>query len=155
MSSETPTPPSELTWLERHRQYTALRESVLPANKTALFNALADAGVTRVDIAFDGEGDSGQIESITAIGNGSEIALPSCDITIMRVHEGDLTTTPVTMPVSEVLEDLAYAFLRDNHSGWENNDGAYGEFTFDVATRSIALDHYERVVDTEHTHHDF
>ena len=31
------------------------------------------------------------------------------------------------------------------HDGWENSDGAYGDFTFDVAERTITLDYNERL----------
>ena len=37
--------------------------------------------------------------------------------------------------------------LEQTHGGWENNDGAYGEFTFDVAERTIKLDFNERISD--------
>ena len=42
---------------ERNRRAEAVR----PDNKTALFDALAAAGITLVTVTFDGSGDSGQI----------------------------------------------------------------------------------------------
>ncbi|OZA04478.1 MAG: hypothetical protein B7Y02_16365, partial [Rhodobacterales bacterium 17-64-5] len=45
----------------------AVREAELrPANKDRLFDALTAAGISHVTVTFDGEGDSGQIESIAA-----------------------------------------------------------------------------------------
>jgi hypothetical protein len=41
------------------------------------------------------------------------------------------------------------------HGGWENNEGAYGEFTFDVAQRTITLDYNERVETSEYSQHMF
>ena len=53
------------------------------------------------------------------------------------------------MPVAEAIEQLAYDLLSLTHCGWENNDGAYGEFVFDVAKQSISLEHNERYVTAE------
>ncbi|MEQ1518940.1 MAG: DUF6878 family protein, partial [Usitatibacteraceae bacterium] len=39
--------------------------------------------------------------------------------------------------------------------GWENNDGAYGEFTFTVSDQSIALDYNERFTSSEHFAHEW
>jgi hypothetical protein len=50
---------------------------------------------------------------------------------------------------------LAYSFLRQTHEGWENNDGAFGDFTFDVAERSITLEYNERYTETNYSEHVF
>ena len=42
-----------------------------------------------------------------------------------------------------------------NHSGWENNDGAYGTFVFDVPDRTITLEHNERYTEVDTTTHEF
>ena len=41
------------------------------------------------------------------------------------------------------------------HEGGSTSDGAYGEFTFDVAARSIALDYNERYTATNGYQHEF
>ena len=41
------------------------------------------------------------------------------------------------------------------HGGWENNDGAYGEYTFDVAERTITLDYNERHMESDYSMHVF
>ena len=56
---------------------------------------------------------------------------------------------------SDVVEQLAYDFLSDTHGGWENNDGAYGEFCFDAAARCIHLEFNERFTSSELYTHDF
>ncbi|KEZ19420.1 hypothetical protein CP98_01941 [Sphingobium yanoikuyae] len=45
---------------------------------------------------------------------------------------------------------MAYDLLKEKHDGWENSDGAYGEFTFDVAAQTITLDYNERFMSSEH-----
>lgn len=54
-----------------------------------------------------------------------------------------------------MIERLVYDLLTDTHCGWENNDGAYGDFTFDVAERTITLDHNERYTASEYSQHVF
>ena len=47
----------------------------------------------------------------------------------------------------KLLEDLCYELLACAHSGWENNDGAFGVFVFDIAKRSIELEFSARYRD--------
>ena len=48
------------------------------------------------------------------------------------------------MSLADAIEKLIFDFLGSAHDGWEDNDGAYGEFTFDVVDRTIRLDYNER-----------
>ena len=135
---------------------SALRADALPLNKSALFDALAAAGIQTVVIEFDGCGDSGQLENITGLdAANAEIALPEENIEIREVQFEGPRTLVVKRPVRDVLETLAYDFLEQTHDGWENGDGGHGEFTFDVATRSITLDYNERFTDSTNYQHEF
>lgn len=136
---------------ERNRRAGELR----PANKTALFDALAAAGITQVVVTFDGCGDSGQIEEIDARSEDDMVPLPPDEIMICSAAWGDPGFVARTMTVEQAIEQLAYDFLSETHGGWENDDGAYGEFTFDVATRSISLDYNERFTSSEYYGHEF
>jgi hypothetical protein len=53
-------------WLADAAARRELHGKLLPQNKTALFDALAAAGITHVAVNFDGYGDSGQIEHVEA-----------------------------------------------------------------------------------------
>ena len=57
--------------------------------------------------------------------------------------------------MEEAIEILVYDVLNQKHSGWDNNDGAYGEYTFDVAERTITLDYNERHMESDHSMHVF
>lgn len=57
--------------------------------------------------------------------------------------------------IGDVIEQLAYDFLGQTHCGWQDNDGAYGDFTFDVAEQTITLDYNERYTASEYTQHVF
>jgi hypothetical protein len=135
---------------------SALRADALPLNKSALFDALAAAAIQTVVIEFDGCGDSGQLENITGLGaENTEIPLPEDEIEMHDVQFEGPSISVVKRTVRDVLETLAYDFLEQTHDGWENGDGAHGEFTFDVATRSITLDYNERFTDSTNYQHEF
>ena len=59
------------------------------------------------------------------------------------------------MSVREAIEHLVYDALSETHGGWENNEGAYGEFVFDVPALEIRLDYNERIAATEYYAHTF
>ena len=132
-----------------------LAEEALPRNKAALFDALAVAGITSVVVTFDGVGDSGQIESIDARTGDAAAVLPICDIEIATPAWDGSELHRRTLPLGEAIEQLAYAFLEETHGGWENNEGAFGEFTFDVPERTIRLDYNERVESSEYSGHEW
>ena len=135
---------------------SALQADALPLNKSALFDALSAAAIQTVVIEFDVGGDSGQLENITGLdAENAEIPLPEANIEIREVQFEGPSILVVKRPVRDVLETLAYDFLEQTHDGWENGDGGHGEFTFDVATRSITLDYNERFTDSTNYQHEF
>lgn len=140
---------------EDRQRFEALAATTHPANKTALFMALAAAGITRATVTFDGYGDSGQIEDISAFAGDETVALPEGEISIARAGWGASEITEATMGIEEAIEQMSYDFLAETHPGWENNDGAYGEFIFDLATQAITLDHNERFTSSEAYSHEF
>jgi hypothetical protein len=143
-------------WLTKNEQvFAKLAESIRPENKAALFDALAQAGITSVEVNFNGYGDSGQIEDIVAKMGDADVAVPAITIELARAEWGKPEITRVTHPLSQAIERLAYDFLEETHAGWENNEGAYGDFHFDVAERTITLDYNERIETSEHTQHVF
>lgn len=140
---------------EKQRAYKALSESVHAANKDALFPILAAAGITSILVRFDGSGDSGQIEEIDVVSGDKPVSLPTSNVTIQRAEWGVSEAEPIECSINDAVETLVYAFLEETHGGWENNEGAYGEFTFNVAARTITLDYNERYEDTHYTQHSF
>ena len=134
---------------------SALRADALPLNKSALFDALSAAAIQTVLIEFDGCGDSGQLENTTGLGaENAEIPLPEDEIEMHEVQLEGPSMSVVKRTARDVLETLAYDFLEQTHDGWENGDGGHGEFTFDVATRSITLDYNERFTDSTNYQHE-
>ena len=112
-------------WQQQERELARITKEVLLANKTALFDALAAAGITTVIVNFDGCGDSGQIEMIEVKAGDDVIPLPQVLIEIASAVWGSATIDRRTQPVREAIETLVYDVLNQTYGGWENNDGAY------------------------------
>lgn len=55
----------------------------------------------------------------------------------------------------EAIKDLTYELIAQNHLGWENNDGAYGELVIDTATGKAGLEHSTRFVRAETDAHEW
>ena len=140
-------------WLAREQEFAKRCQSVRPENKAALFDALAQATITSVEVTFDGYGDSGQIEDIIAKAGDKDVALPAITLEIARAEWDNPDIVREVRSLKDAIEQLAYDFLRETHDGWENNEGAFGDFHFDVAQRSITLDYNERIETSEYTQH--
>ena len=137
---------------EAHDQRAA---ALWPANKAAVLDALDAAGITTVTVTFDGYGDSGQIEEITAQQGDQVVDMPAGQVSLWSaIWNADAVST-TCMEIEAAVEQLCYDLLRQSHAGWENNDGAYGDFVFDVAARTITLDYAERYTATQSYSHDF
>ncbi len=133
-----------------------LANEILPHNKQVLFDALAAAGIVLVTITFDGSGDSGQFEQLAGFdAENHEVPVPTADITVRSVNFDLSTVEERTTAIGEFIETLAYDFLEETHSGWEDGEGAYGEFKFALADRAIVLEYNERYTETHYHEHEF
>jgi hypothetical protein len=99
---------------------------------------LKEAGVEVVHINYDGCGDSGQIEDITYLDAVSKPLDPAGRVTITK----------------DQLMDLFYDLTQARHPGWENNDGAFGEFEWNLAADTLHQSHSDRFTDYDTTEHD-
>jgi len=99
---------------------------------------LKSIGVAHVHIQYDGCGDSGQIESIGYLDADGK----SVDI------QGKVTIT------EDDLRDVFYDLTQERHPGWENNDGAYGEFEWNLAVDTLVHTHNDRFTDYDTTEHE-
>ena len=134
------------TFETRYKDYQKKLRLTNEENKRVLFDALEKAGIVLVTVTFDGEGDSGQIENIDF---EPAIVLDNSTIDISEFSFGSELSTKMTQSVSEAVETVCYGLLSQDNGGWENNDGAYGQFTFNVAERTIDLDFNARFTSSE------
>jgi hypothetical protein len=139
----------------RWTRFNAAISEANSLNKGIVFGALSAAGITHVAIGFDGEGDSGQIDGAAAFAGDKSVDFPTTTVKIYSAQSGceDLATHETSL--REAVEELCYAYLEQEHCGWENNDGAFGEFAFHVAERKIELDFNGRFTDCSHSSHTF
>ena len=148
---------SQYAAYEAKVQTSALLEAeILPRNKQIVFDALAASGIAVVTVNFDGSGDSGQFDEATALtAENTEVPIPQDDIEIEAVDfDAGIITRRVTT-IREFVETLGYDFLEGTHSGWENDDGAYGQFRFTLADRTITLEYNERYIECHYHEHQF
>jgi hypothetical protein len=158
MTNDTSTPGSgfdSASWLLRDQEFVRLCKSTLADNKTALFDALARARIDTVEVTFNGYADEGQIDGAIADGEGADTDLQSIHAEIARVEPGSHIVTRQTLSVKDAIEKLVYDLLEQTYSGWEDNQGAYGDFLFHVAERTITLNFNERIETSEYTQHVF
>ena len=141
---------SILESIEQHRK--TLSETT-KANKAVIFEALSAAGIDLVNVTFDGEGDSGQIENIIARKGEVQIPISDQTVTVQSASWDGREVAFQELPLREAIEQLCYDFLEQEHGGWENNDGAFGEFTLDVAAKTVELEFNGRYTDVHTTTH--
>jgi hypothetical protein len=133
-----------------------LGAEILPHNKQVLFDAVAAAGIDVVTIGFDGSGDSGQFDAPMGFdAENREVVIPTGDITVKSVDFDTGTVSELTTNVGDYIVTLACDFLEGTHDGWEDGEGADGEFRFLLSDRTITLDYNERYIEYNHYEHQF
>jgi hypothetical protein len=118
--------------LERYRaeQLNRVKER-LPVLRTMLLSA----HVTQVEIIYDGVGDSGQIESVR----------------YLSALSTEINPFGPTGELKDEIRDLFYDLLESRFGGWENNDGAYGDFNWQLVEDRVTHVHNERYSDIHST----
>ena len=91
----------------RYEQQEARRKTLAAelriSTKAKLFDLLQAAGIARVAVAFDGQGDSGQIEDISAFSEANKpIKLPGRRLSIQTAKSDGTGAEETTLPVKEV-----------------------------------------------------
>ena len=118
--------------------------------KTVILPRLQDAGIARVEIRFDGCGDSGAVEECACL-DAAGAGIPCPDETLLEGEAGSVDRTGSREPQSlgQALEQLTYLALERHHPGWEINDGACGELVIDVTEATFVLDCSLRFIATD------
>lgn len=126
-------------------------------NKEILFDILAREGIESVLVMFEGSGDSGSLEGSDLPTEIKKIVVEGSRVSqgVIWSSSGDTHRWKENCTVEEIIQSLCYEVLSLRHSGWENNDGAYGEFNFDVKERTAHLDFNERYTESKLYESDF
>ncbi|WP_313806610.1 DUF6878 family protein [Sphingobium sp.] len=118
--------------------------------KAAFLPILAEHGITRVEISYDGGGDEGSVCDVTAYVGDEDVDLPEvlCDA-FTAEYGGDVTARAVQL--EDALRAFADNAVSNHHKHWEDGEGAFGTVTIDVASGAVTLTHNSRFVDYETT----
>jgi hypothetical protein len=135
-------------------------EDIRAHNRNLIFDVLAESGIHKLTVGFDGYGDSGQIDDVEAWSTDQAWSTGDNRIPVPSSRQVQLASPVpghplVEMTLQEAIETLAYDYLEETHMGWENNDGAFGTFVFNVPDRSIMLEHNERYTEVNTSTHEF
>ena len=139
-------------WAATCAARTARQKDIRERNKTAIFDALERAGISTLTIEFDGYGDSGQVNDIRA---NDLCDLPDLKLEYINAPWGDELIQAAQVSLREAAENMAYDLLGDTHCGWQDGEGAYGDFAFDVAARAIRLEYSQRYTGSQDFSHEF
>ena len=136
------------TWNTNYERVQKARKELGQINKAVIFAALAAVGIELVLATFDGVGDQGQIGDVTASRNDQPADLPDAKVPLLQASWDKADHEISEVGLREAIETLCYHFIEEDHGGWENNDGAFGEFRLDVAARTVGLEFSFRYTDT-------
>ena len=107
-----------------------------------------------VTVEYDGCGDSGAIDSVSASTAGTAVDFPDTRIDIEDLsHDGQIFVK--LMGLEDGVDMITSDLLAWHHAGWENGDGASGELTFHVDTEVIEFRQDARFTDYETFNYEF
>jgi len=116
--------------------------ATLHVDRARLFAELDARGIAKAVITFNGADDEGQIERI-AFDDAKSADIDARGRAEIPLHP-DGTPVAALQILEAWFEDFAYDAIGGQSPGWQDNDGAYGEITFDAANRTVTLDFNER-----------
>ncbi len=132
-------------FLNTYEREQERRKARLPVLQTTLAKLLRRAGAVEAQISYDGEGDSGQIDDVSAYDKARAL-VPDKPLSprAKRAFDGLILFKDT---LYGALEAFAWELLAEHHAGFENNDGAFGTITFDVTACRVTIEHSERISD--------
>ncbi|GFE67099.1 DUF6878 family protein [Litoreibacter roseus] len=127
-----PTKPTNAEIISAMEEAQRQRETALKDERARLLVALRAAGATGVTVQYDAYGDSGNVQDMTLEPVGTELSSED----------------------AKALENFGWDQAYSLHPGFENNEGGYGEMTWDITEDRIDLTHHDRFVDHDTTTHE-
>jgi hypothetical protein len=110
---------------------------------------LARIGIQYIVWTYDGSGDSGDIENQSIYDtNNNEVSEEAFFNLVAQLPENE---QPLFTGERKMLDDV-YELLP---SGYENNDGGYGEVHLDVEIKKVRVEHNQRYTDANYSEEEF
>ena len=142
---------------ERDERKCKSKESLKDAC-AVLFNA----GITLVEVNYDGYGDSGSIEYVLFFKGDKQLkdedvaslGLPTSTVQEYNYNSKSDDDKYITKECTlvEKVTDCAYDFLP---GGWEINEGSFGDLKINTETAKATLEHNHRIQETEYMEEEF
>jgi hypothetical protein len=138
-------------------------QEALKQRRAQLEERLKALKVARVEVEYDGCGDSGDVQEVHALLAGGEAAdLKGQSVMVERLesvydHEAKdyrRVTSQQTVSLKEALGDFAVDFLSFLGIDWYNNDGGYGTVVLDVKDGKVKAEHNYRIESSEYEEHE-
>lgn len=95
--------------------------------RAKILKKMRELGVKTITADYDGYGDSGNVNNI------------------------EFTTAKGMVKSTDRLENFIFAIVYQQFPGFEINEGAQGEFVWDITTDKIKIDHIQNILQTEET----
>lgn len=115
----------------------------------ALCDPLARIGIQYIVWTYDGSGDSGDIEDQSIYDtNNNEVSEEAFFNLVAQLPENE---QPLFIGEHKMRDDV-YELLP---SGYENNDGGFGEVHLDVENKKIRVEHNQRYTETNYSEEEF
>lgn len=126
-------------------------------------NACRHLNIKTIEVEFDGAGDSGQVESVQFLDADSKSVTPALTLGECRIIRGHVLENGVwrdnvethNLSIEDGVEQIVYDLLEQDYAGWEINEGAYGNFYFDIDERNIKCEFNQRIESTEYSENEF
>jgi hypothetical protein len=141
-------------WYANYRQRNAAAQAKAAATLKASIAAFGKLGLDSVRWSYDGSGDSGGIEAVTFVKTPVEDTPGGAPEAVMSDTEFEaevkakLSAEEQALIDESALNDAVFGLMP---SGFENNDGGYGEVVLDVVTGAIQVQHNERYTEVNYS----
>ena len=132
-------------FMARLAERQAERDAENRVLRAELVAMLRDAGVETVTAHYDAYGDSGNIEEVVLLPEIPKVEPVAVEAEADRPQE-DADHRLTTADASK-LDDFLWSTVYGLHPGFENNEGGYGDISWDVCADGISIEHSDRFVD--------
>lgn len=132
-------------FMARLAERQAERDAENRVLRAELVAILRDAGVETVTAHYDAYGDSGNIEEVALLPELPKLETVAVEEEADRPRED--ADPRLTKADASKLDDFLWSTVYGLHPGFENNEGGYGDISWDVCADGISIEHSDRFVD--------